>query len=67
MRHDNDSMVVPNLKYLGLSLKDIRELSIGPDQLMKLSETDIKKAESLLKKSFIEKEPEWRAQVNEII
>jgi hypothetical protein len=55
---------VPNLKFIGLNIKDLSKLKLKSDQFSMLSENDRNKAKSLLNKNHIQQfEPEIKEQV----
>ena len=50
--------MVPNLKHIGLNVKDLSKLSIKSDQMQKLSEHDRNKALNMLNKAYIQQNDE---------
>ncbi len=62
--HQIENLNVPNLKFIGLNIKDLSKLKLKSDQFSMLSENDRNKAKSLLNKNHIQHfEPEIKEQV----
>lgn len=61
--HDKSNLIIPNLQFIGLNIKDLEKLSIKQTNLIKLTQNDRLKANCLLKKEFIKQEIELKEQV----
>ena len=62
--HEVENLNCPNLKFIGLNIKDLSQLKLKSDQFSLLSENDRNKARNLLNKNHIQLfEPEIVEQV----
>ena len=67
LSHESSYLTCPIIRWLGVFPKDVSEVNINEDQLIKLSDHDRKKAIDLTKRSYIRNNQQLLEQLNVII
>ena len=57
-------LALPQMKWLGLLPVDVEKHDIPESSLINLTDNDIKKIESMLKKPSLQKRPDWLSQIS---
>ena len=67
LSHESSYLTCPVIRWLGVFPKDVEEVNVKEEQLIKLSENDRKKAIDMTKRSYIRNNPQLLEQLNVII
>lgn len=63
MSYDSFSLTCPDIKWLGLLPSDFDKYQLPAQCRLEMSEKDVKTGQDLLKEDFIQKNPEWVAEL----
>jgi meiotic recombination protein SPO11 len=67
MSYDSASLTTPNIMWLGLRPTDLNKYDL-PDQCrLDMTENDIKTGKELLNEEFIQKNPKWMKEIENMI
>jgi len=67
MSYDSASLTTPNIMWLGLRPTDLDKYDL-PDQCrLDMTENDIKTGKELLNEEFIQKNPKWMKEIENMI
>jgi meiotic recombination protein SPO11 len=67
MSYDSASLTTPDIKWLGVRPSDLDRYKIPQQCRLPLSDADIKYGKELLEEDFIKKNPEWRAELEDMM
>lgn len=63
MSYDSSNLTTPDIKWLGVRPSDLDRYNLPAQCRLKLTDTDRKMGEDLLKEDFVRKNPDWVAEI----
>jgi len=67
MSYDAASLTCPDIKWLGVRPSDLNKYNIPAECRLDMSPADMKAGELLLKEDFVKKNPEWVAEIKQML
>ena len=67
MSYDSASLTTPNIMWLGLRPTDLDKYDLTDQCRLDMTENDIKTGKELLNEEFIQKNPKWMKEIENMI
>ncbi|MEX0818845.1 MAG: DNA topoisomerase IV subunit A [Pirellulaceae bacterium] len=67
LAYESKRMAIPNAKFMGLRSSDFERCDLSPSVTIKLSETDIKRANQIRKYPWFEQKKPWQKEIDKML